>query len=762
MVCAPLPHLETSPLRHGEVARAALGIQPERVGDRIGLLRGSLPRSAHSPRQLLTIAHRHEPLSGDRLTLAEAARPLKVILFGSVACGEREPGPREGIPVVAPALRPADGLVESALLMEVVDLGIDRDGEALRGWLAHEEPEVRARAAFALGSVQHQDAAGELAELLRDPSPPVRRDAAFALGQLDLEDGGESLVEALAREEDPEVRAWLLEALGRAGGEDVLGRLVEMGAGPEEAAWTLALARAAVRNLYPEGSVQAMLERLTHPDPEVREVAAYSFGRGADRDAMGDQADRVREALDGYLPDEPAAMHLVLALARRGHRADLDRLLHWLEEAEDWRIRANVARGLGATVWLEADGVRGALVRALQDDSQHVGVAAGRALLQGLWVPPQVHRAMEASIGGPAARWRTHAPLLRELAHHHDPDPVLEWSRRMVDENPVAVTRGLEALADIPGPGISEFVREMAAHPHPRIRAGAFGALSRRWPGEAMTQDDLEELYELFATEVMEGPTASALHAVGVLVHPSFLAFGSPDALREAYRQRRQTADIHLLSGLLDALTIVGDPASMERVESALEDEDYRIRRAAARALEVHDARSVPDGVVDAPDPERRVDWELLASLGPEPRLRIRTDRGEMVVRLAPEQAPLTVQTMAEQAREGLQDGVFFHRVEPNFVIQAGDFSVGDGRGGPGYAIRSEFTQIPFRRGMLGMASSGKDTEGSQYFLLHSMQPHLDGDYTSFGWLESGWDVLDRILEGDRVLGMTVEPSPDE
>jgi peptidylprolyl isomerase len=118
----------------------------------------------------------------------------------------------------------------------------------------------------------------------------------------------------------------------------------------------------------------------------------------------------------------------------------------------------------------------------------------------------------------------------------------------------------------------------------------------------------------------------------------------------------------------------------------------------------------------------------------------------------------LTVQTIAGFAQEGLYAGVPFHRVVPNFVAQTGDFARQDGFGGPGFAIRSEFTLIPYRRGVLGMASAGKDTEGSQFFITHSLQPHLDGGYTSFGWVVEGMDIVDRLYEEDRIVSARIEP----
>jgi cyclophilin family peptidyl-prolyl cis-trans isomerase len=124
------------------------------------------------------------------------------------------------------------------------------------------------------------------------------------------------------------------------------------------------------------------------------------------------------------------------------------------------------------------------------------------------------------------------------------------------------------------------------------------------------------------------------------------------------------------------------------------------------------------------------------------------TERGTLVVELAGGIAPLTVHNFVTLANAGYYRGTRFHRVVPNFVAQDGD-PRGDGNGGPGYAIRDELNRMRYRRGTVGMALSGPHTGGSQYFLTHSPQPHLDGHYTVFGQLVSGWPVLDAIVQGD-------------
>jgi cyclophilin family peptidyl-prolyl cis-trans isomerase len=130
---------------------------------------------------------------------------------------------------------------------------------------------------------------------------------------------------------------------------------------------------------------------------------------------------------------------------------------------------------------------------------------------------------------------------------------------------------------------------------------------------------------------------------------------------------------------------------------------------------------------------------------------RIVTSRGEIEVELLSDVAPLTVESFLTLAGRGFFNGQEWPRVVPNFVIQGGD-PRGDTSGGPGYAIRDELNREPYARGTLGMALSGPDTGGSQWFITHSAQPHLDAGYTVFGRVVRGMDVVDRIVQGDRII----------
>jgi len=113
--------------------------------------------------------------------------------------------------------------------------------------------------------------------------------------------------------------------------------------------------------------------------------------------------------------------------------------------------------------------------------------------------------------------------------------------------------------------------------------------------------------------------------------------------------------------------------------------------------------------------------------------------------------------TLKLATRQGFYRGLTFHRIVPTFVVQGGD-PRGDGWGGPGYAIRSEFSPLTYEPGTLGMASAGRDTEGSQFFITQTPQPHLDGRYTIFGKVTSGMDVVDKLQIDDRIFDLKVMP----
>jgi cyclophilin family peptidyl-prolyl cis-trans isomerase len=189
----------------------------------------------------------------------------------------------------------------------------------------------------------------------------------------------------------------------------------------------------------------------------------------------------------------------------------------------------------------------------------------------------------------------------------------------------------------------------------------------------------------------------------------------------------------------------------------ALGDPEWAVRVRAASLLRsqgVARASAVParPSTATADDP-----MALAAMAAPRvsPHVFLDTDKGTVEIELAVVDAPRTCANFLALARRGALSGLAMHRVVANFVVQGGD-PRGDGEGGPGYAIRDELNMQPYLRGTVGMALDGADTGGSQYFITHSPQPHLDAKYTAFGRVVAGMDVIDRLQQWDLVRHVRV------
>lgn len=655
-------------------------------------------------------------------------RPARASLLGVILLSW---GCSAGVaPTARNDVRPSDGLLSRPALQAVVGAQARRDGAALVGMLSSPDPAVRARAAFALGSVQDRLAVAALVGALRDVDGGVRRDAAFALGQCPDTTAVAALAEAFTSEADPTVRRRILEALGKiptAGAARALLSVV-IRAG-EEGERTLALARlGAVRGVVSADARDHMLARLDDAVPAVRGAAAYYFGRLPDPASWAARAARVREALSGYGRMDLAAMYLVQALGRLGDPADGARVRSWTTGARDWRIRVSGVVALGS---LPPDPQnRRVLLDALDDASGQVAWAAAEA-----------------------------------LARANERDSLFAWLDALPEGDALRRGVGLRALALLPGEEALERLGRATASPDPRIQERAVSALRQRWAEDRRRGGNPAGYFAIFSQVLGGGAAAARSAAARALADSLFAPLGSVSALAGAYALMRAPEDLRAMTSILESLGRSGAPEARAVLEEAALDPEPALRGAAAAALARLGPRPPEPARADTAGggAERRrralpdLDWGALAVLGTAPLLRLETERGTVVIRLLPEEAPYTVQAVSRLANEGAYDGVPFHRVVPNFVAQGGDVAARDGSGTPDFALPSEFTQLAFAEGVVGMASAGKDTEGSQFFVTHSRQPHLDGAYTAFGWVVEGMDVVARLMVGDRIVKATVE-----
>jgi cyclophilin family peptidyl-prolyl cis-trans isomerase len=207
---------------------------------------------------------------------------------------------------------------------------------------------------------------------------------------------------------------------------------------------------------------------------------------------------------------------------------------------------------------------------------------------------------------------------------------------------------------------------------------------------------------------------------------------------------------------ILDALGKQRNQAANDAIKTALNSDDHLIRRKAVALLKANGVGDFSDRIGLVKTRNTDIDYRrAMARIGKHPTATVVTSKGSFTIEFLPADAPLTVDNFIQLAKRGYFNGQTIPRVVPNFVVQAGD-PRGDQNGGPGYQIRCEINEVPFEHAAVGMALSGKDTGGSQWFVTHSPQPHLDGGYTVFGHVIRGMDVVDNIARGDVIRRVIV------
>ena len=225
---------------------------------------------------------------------------------------------------------------------------------------------------------------------------------------------------------------------------------------------------------------------------------------------------------------------------------------------------------------------------------------------------------------------------------------------------------------------------------------------------------------------------------------------GGVDALIAAYKRGEADLVFDSRAAAIEALSKYGAAAAVPTLRAALKDKDWAVRVKAAELLKGLDPTIETAHAIRPAPALRAAKYDDPALVNPtvSPHVYIETEKGTIEIELDVLDAPLTSDNFIALASKGYFDGLTLHRVVGNFVMQGGD-PRGDGDGGPGYSIRDELNQEPYLRGTVGMALAWRDTGGSQFFITHSPQPHLDARYTVFGRVVAGMEVVDRITQGD-------------
>lgn len=591
--------------------------------------------------------------------------------------------------------------------------------------LESDDPDLRARAALACGRIQDVSYVAPLvARLKLEPDDSVRRALLFALGQMALgeeyegDDDARDAVAAHLLSADSATRRCAVEAAGKLGGAKAAARITPALRDPSpDVRGEAAVALFRLRFLpvwsgrvkeppkLPDDAVNALVDAADDPDESVRWRVAYSLSRYGEPAAVGALR---RLAAD---PGLWARLFAVRALGRGQAPAAVDSVRVALRDHEPV-VRTEAVQALERLkAWSAFP------PELATDPSFHVRAAFARAL---------------------AAREAGHDDLLAKLSA--DPSPTVRGDAlasrvRRGDEE-----AGLGGLRDahwrvrkvVAAAGGWRIAEKALSDPDRRVRAAAVEALGEaddtRAPGairRALADPDL----------------GIRIAAVGALAKRKELP--RLELLREVYARSLDRSEVELREEI--ASTAAGLEDSAPFLREMLRDPAPSVRAKARRELAKRGEKP----------PVERVKLELTRFLDrhlPRPPVVVmETEKGAIEIECLPSEAPIHAASFVELARRGVYDGLIFHRVVSNFVIQGGD-PRGDGSGDAGYSLRDEINRVAYDRGTVGMPKAGKDTGGCQIFITHTPTPHLDGNYTVFGRVVAGMDVVDRIEEGDRIL----------
>ena len=625
-------------------------------------------------------------------------------------------------------------------LAKIIFLENRRDcSKELIEFLSDDSPETRTRAALAVGRIGAPKSGEHLYQLLKDQSLDVASTAAFALGLTSEHDYARKLLE-VANDLPTQVAAWAV----RSGGRLADSTMTDIG--------------------------NDIAEYLLHPAPEVREAACYALYYAKAKDAASQLVTFVKTE-----PDTSVKAAGLFTLARLSMDAGTPVFIDYLADPDPY-LRALAVRGLASSTSPDAEHY---LEIALNDGDKKV-VAQAVASLGG-------KKTLSASQRlGQRLNLETDEKLILELIaalqrQNSDQGLVAANTHVMTGGSVNIVSAALPYLATIQQDKVMALLDSLLnGKPDSKIRVSAaesYGLLSKtsvvpRLAGLFADEDPdvraaaFDQLYTLdtanrsfYLTKALADPdymlVVVALDKIGTDTLRQYLPTLSQLIKQGAGVDRDVRRSV--VEALKSFITAgVRDTAVMEILVTAAIDPEYVIRRSAAEIY--RDYFNQDRYSIVPPSNSRLSERQIKAAIDRykfNPTATISTSKGDIEVELFFDIAPMTVLNFIELANSGFYNGLLFHRVVPNFVVQGGD-PRGDGWGGPDWYIRCEYSTERYKRGSLGVATSGKDTGGSQFFITLSPQPHLDSRYTVFGEVTKGMELADLIVKGDLISKITI------
>jgi cyclophilin family peptidyl-prolyl cis-trans isomerase/HEAT repeat protein len=693
--------------------------------------------------------------------------------------------------------------ISTGILLRIIRFEDERRwDDDLRILLAAKDAKVRKRTALAMGRIGDERALPALVDALKeDTEQDVRQMAAFAIGEIESATGADALIAVLEDTREPSaVRARAVEALGKIGAvllsnsaasgnqsslpraeDKQLARVrltildvlkFEAGRRSMPDRLTVLLGLTAALRARPEGAGPVIISFLNYSDPRIVADALNTMARLR----LKEGSDQVRRLLGNGDPIVRANAARVIGAAE--DKGAYDKLLERALNDLDLRVRVSAIRALGALK--DPTAAKPLSERALmlmerpgQDKSALMRMESGEPPTeQNEWL--EIVTAMGNVLRGNS----------RVLASLRPPKVAIAFAKMspnyvtFMDANPFkrpneqfpqvffdgwrrasSVAQGLGIIATLKAGEVEGDPAKLKAEAQRILRL-----LLSDQRLSAMALPDVLTAYSSFNPADAAEVAREHLHASDVIIRATAAEIlgtlpseANARALIEALPVALRDTDLNDAAlSILDALAKQKSAPANDAIKTALDSLDHLIRRRAVALLKVNGAGDFSNRIGTVRTRNTEADYRrAIGRISRTVTATLVTSKGAFTIEFLSEDAPLTVDNFVQLARKGYFNGQTVPRVVPNFVIQTGD-PRGDQNGGPGYQIRCEINETQYERGAVGMALSGKDTGGSQWFVTHSPQPHLDGGYTVFGRVIRGMEVVYSIARGDTIRRVIV------
>jgi cyclophilin family peptidyl-prolyl cis-trans isomerase/HEAT repeat protein len=604
-------------------------------------------------------------------------------------------------------------------LIQLHEAAHRREAASLMPYLKHANAPYRREAALLLGAVQDTAAWTPLLELLvTDSNATVRAAAAYAVGQLPVTIDTGKLLASIMEETDDEALIAKMEAIGkltRPSNSAITSQLI-LGAPLRSEAWRLGCAKALfwmhMQGIYDDKVMERMPYMLQYTQGPSKMALALAMAR-----YKGAWFEKNSDYLLSWLHMERSPeirIHLLTMMGKSGSEEFLKNLTDYaVAEGLPINLRIAAIRSLQRSGRLRCP----MLIPALSDKKPLVVLACLEALAEAgdlgdhytdiLRIVDSTHQEFAAPLT--RLRWAAKPQLT-----------VVELPRKM------ASARGEYDKAELLNSAIrqaeaSELIMGYALDKNsPVVRTAAATALNTMMQ-RGIWKPRPEHLLSLIQTHDV-GVISAVLPSVRPLLSDNIYAAPILPALETAAEALTLPRDMETYNELADALNAAGI-TSIERASNT------------------------------TPIP---MDWETIVKIPENRVMRIRTEKGDIEIKLDVNRSPASVAYISKLAAEGFYTGKFFHRIVPGFVAQGG-CPRGDGMGSTDALLRSEWIAHQYEAGTVGLASSGKDTESCQWFITLDQTPHLEGRYTIIGQVTSGLEVAQKLIVGDVILEVTIE-----